>query len=447
MEKNKKEKVMDQATEAAKNRKILKIVCSILIAIGIWLYVDEEKSVDVKLTVHDIPVEFAGEDTVLADNGLMLLSGYDTTIDLKLKGPRKVLWKLDKDEIRIVADTSSVVDAGVQSLDYQVVYPDNVQRAELNVEWASSYAVTVSVGKLFTKEVEIRYEAIGSPADGFVAEQVTIDPAVLVLRGQRDDLLNVSYAKAVVDISGARGTVIQAVEYRLYDYNDIAIENENIRTTTKLIQATAPVKMVKDVPLQINFVEAVGSTMEQITYSFTRESVQLKGDQEVLNAIDSIVLDTIYLQDLERNQTLTYEIPLPEGTQMLGGDISVSVTITVNGVSERRVATANFAVANVPDGLVAQLVTESLEISLRGLSAEVNALTGENLLVTADLSGISEAGRFTVPATVTINGYNNVGVKGSYQVIVNVAPPKAPDDGVQTAALDDPDDIAVVTME
>ena len=41
-----KEKHLDQEKEAAKNRKILKIVCSILVAIGIWLYVDEEKAVD-----------------------------------------------------------------------------------------------------------------------------------------------------------------------------------------------------------------------------------------------------------------------------------------------------------------------------------------------------------------------------------------------------------------
>ncbi|MBE6971909.1 MAG: hypothetical protein E7446_07325 [Ruminococcaceae bacterium] len=448
MEKNKKEKNVDQATEAAKSRKILKIALSILIAIGIWLYVDEEKAVNVKLTVHDIPVEFAGEDTVLADNGLMLLSGYDTTIDLTLKGPRKVLWKLDTDEIRIVVDTSSVVDTGVQSLNYEVIYPDNIQRSELTVEWASSYAVTVSIGQLYTKEVDIRYEVTGSPASGFVAESVILDPEKLVLRAQRDDLLNVNYAKVSVDISGAQGAEVQTVEYQLYDYNDIPIENDNIRANTKLIQVLVPVKMVKDVPLRINFVEAVGSTLEQVDYSFTRDMVQLKGEKEVLDAIDGIVLDTIYLQDLAEYQSLTYEIPIPEGTEIVGGAAEVVVTITVNGVLERRVTTSNFAAANVPEGFTAEFATESLEILLRGLSAEVNALTGNNLLITADLSGIQEAGNYTVPATVEINGYSNIGVKGSYQVIVNVVPPAAPDNGVQTAALDDSDDVTVqATME
>lgn len=58
----------------------------------------------------------------------MLLSGYDTTIDLTLKGPRRQLWQIDKDDIRIVVDTSTITEVGAQSLTYQVVYPDGVSK-------------------------------------------------------------------------------------------------------------------------------------------------------------------------------------------------------------------------------------------------------------------------------------------------------------------------------
>ena len=99
---------------------------------------------------------------------------------------------------------------------------------------------------------------------------------------------------------------------------------------------------------------------------------------------------------------------------------AVTVTITVNGVSEQRVTTSAFACTNVPEGHEAVVVTESLSVLLRGLTEELNALTGEDLQITADLSGITGSGSFTVPVSVRINGYSNVGVKGSYQVIVNV---------------------------
>ena len=82
-----------------KKRKAVRIAASIVAAIAIWLYVDTVRMPSVPMTVKDIPVEFAGESTIMADKGLMLLSGYDTTIDLTLKGPRRQLYKMNKDEI------------------------------------------------------------------------------------------------------------------------------------------------------------------------------------------------------------------------------------------------------------------------------------------------------------------------------------------------------------
>lgn len=426
METNKnQEKVHD----AAKQRKILRIVCSILVALAIWVYVDEEKTVNVKMSVNDLPVEFASEDTTLADNGLMLLSGYNTTVDLVLKGPRKVLWKLNKDEIRIVADTAGIQDTGMQSLQYEVIFPNNVPHSQIQVEKASIYAITVTVGELYTKEVPIKCEVSGKIAEGYTAEEIVLDPAVLVLRAQRDDLLNVSYAKIRVNISGLQETMIRTVEYQLYDYNDIPIDNEDIRAASKLIQVTLPVKAVKEVPLVLNFVEAIGSTMEQVEYTFEpSDTVQLQGDKVILDSIESIVLDTIYLQDLEEEQTLEYTISVPDGAEVVGGETQVTVTITMTGVSERRIVTDNFVTANLAQGLEATIVTESLSVMLRGFTEEIDAMDGTDLTVTVDLGSITQTGTYTLPVSVRVNDYQNVGIKGSYQVIVEVTVAELEDD-------------------
>ena len=434
METNKNQ---DKVLDTAKQRKIIQIVCSILVAIAIWIYVDEEKSVDVKTAVNDLPVEFASEDTALADKNLMLLSGYNTTVDLVLKGPRKVLWKLNKDEIRIVADTSGIQDTGMQSLTYEVVFPNNVPHSQIQVEKASIYAINVTVGELYTKEVPIKCEVSGRIADGYIAEEIVLDPATLVLRAQRDDLLNVSYAKIRVSISGLQETMIRTVEYQLYDYNDIPIDNDDIRAASKLIQVTMPVKAVKEVPLVLNFVEAIGSTMEQVEYTFEPgDTVRLQGDKTILDSIDSIVLDTIYLQDLDEEQTLEYEISVPDGAEVVGDETRVTVTITMSGVSERRISTDNFVTANLAEGLGAAIVTESLSVMLRGFTEEIDAMDGSDLTVTVDLAGITQAGTYTLPVTVRVNEYRNVGIKGAYQVIVEVEVAAVEDDPTTDPEID-----------
>ncbi|MDO4810879.1 MAG: CdaR family protein [Eubacteriales bacterium] len=404
----------------SKSGKILRIAISILVAVAVWLYVDSVKAPDVRVKVNHIPVEFAGENDTLADKGLMLLSGYDTTIDLSLKGPRKILWKLDKDEIRIVVDTAGINDTGVKTLRYTVVYPDAVSGSEIKVENASAFTVTVTVGELSTKEVPIECEVTGQIASGFIAGKLTLDPATLMLRASRDELVNVSYAKIELNISGANKKVVQAVGFTLYDYNDIVIENTNIRANVKLVQATMPVLMQKTVPLKLDFVEAPGSTMAQVKYQIQPEKVLLTGEQELLDSMEEIVLDTVYLQDLEATQNKTYEIVLPEGVVMSDQVDTAEVTISVSGVSERTITTSNIISRNLKEGFSAVLSTTELEVTVRGLTANVDQLKPSDVRVVADLSGVKDTGTHTVPATVEIIGENHVGAKGNYQVVVTV---------------------------
>ena len=414
--------------EKTKSRMTFRIIISILVAIAVWLYVDIGQATTVKTRVRDVPVEFSGENGALADRGLMLLSGYDTTIDLKIEGPRRELWKLDKDAIRIVADTAGITETGVQALTYQVVFPDNISRNDLKVE-ASAYTVTVTVGELYTKDIPVYCQIVGSLADGFYGKTVLLDPSELVLRGQRDDLLNVSYARIDLDVTGAAKTVVQGIAYTLYDYNDVPVENDRIRASTKMIQATLPVYTTKQVPLVLNYVEAPGSTMDTMECTIVPRTVTLAGEKAVLDEVESIVLGEIYLQDLAASQTLVYDISVPENTTKVDDVTEATATIVVRGVTEKTITVSQFGFTNVPEGFAATSVTENLSIVVRGLTKDLEALTPENMVVTADLSGVTAAGNYTVPVTVEIPNSANMSAKGGYQLIVNVAPPETTNTG------------------
>ena len=66
-----------------KRSKFASLLLSFAIAVGLWLYVVTTVSVEDDTTFHDIPVQFEGE-TALEERGLMITSGTDTTIDLRL---------------------------------------------------------------------------------------------------------------------------------------------------------------------------------------------------------------------------------------------------------------------------------------------------------------------------------------------------------------------------
>lgn len=406
----------------SKKRKAVRIALSILAAIAIWLYVDLVRQPSVPMKVKDIPVEFAGESTTLADKGLMLLSGYDTTIDLTLKGPRRQLWQIDKDDIRIVVDTSTITEVGSQSLTYQVVYPDGVSKNSISVDWASAYRVTVTVGELYSTEVPIQCEVVGTPKKGFYAEEPILDIDKVLLHGQRDDLVNISYAKLTVDISDTDKSYENAVGFTLYDYNDIAVDNSDIRPAVKLVQVKVPVKTTKEVPLEIVVKESAGSTLEQTSYTISPKSVTLAGEKDVLDAINSIALDTVYLQDISQSQTLYYEIIPPENTELVGDNQSATVTFTVTGVTEKTVTVNQFVVERVREGFRGQCTTESIQVTIRGLTDEIAAITDGQVVAVVDFSKLSTAGEYTLPVNIVVNGYEHISAKGNYQVNVRLDP-------------------------
>ena len=400
--------------------KVVRIVISILVAIAMWLYVDLERAPERTMTIRDIPVEFSGENTTLADKNLMLLSGYDTTIDLKIRGPKRELVKMNRDNVRVIASTSSIDSVGVHQLDWTVSFPDGVVRTNVSVEKASLSQITVTVGELYTKEVPVECHVVGEVAEGYFTGDVVLDPEVLTLRAQRDDLLNVSCAKLTVDISGATRSVVQTVDVQLYDYDGNPVENSNIRTNTSLIQAKVPVLTTREVELAVEFSGVPGAAMNSIKCDITPKTVRLNGEADVLDSIDKLVLATLHVDDLGLHQQNSYVVTPPDGTWLVNGNEVATADITLEGIEEKSLTATSIEFDKLPSGLYAIAPDGGLTVRLWGLSEEIEAVTAENLRVIADMSAVTGQGTVTVPVTVTISGFNDVTVRGTYELTVTV---------------------------
>ena len=414
----------ETSTEEEKPRfnrsKVVRIVISILVAIAMWLYVDLERAPERTMTIRDIPVEFSGENTTLADKNLMLLSGYDTTIDLKIRGPKRELVKMNRDNVRVIASTSSIDSVGVHQLDWTVSFPDGVVRTNVSVEKASLSQITVTVGELYTKEVPVECQVVGEVAEGYFTGDVVLDPEVLTLRAQRDDLLNVSCAKLTVDISGATRSVVQTVDVQLYDYDGNPVENSNIRTNTSLIQAKVPVLTTREVELAVEFSGVPGAAMNSIKCDITPKTVRLNGEADVLDSIDKLVLATLHVDDLELHQQNSYVVTPPDGTWLVNGNEVATADITLEGIEEKSLTATSIEFDKLPSGLYAIAPDGGLTVRLWGLSEGIEAVTAENLRVIADMSAVTGQGTVTVPVTVTISGFNDVTVRGTYELTVTV---------------------------
>ena len=114
-----------------RRNKFVSALLSFVIALGLWLYVVTNVSVEYDTTFHDIPVQFEGE-TALEERELMITSGTDATIDLRLYGARTNLNKLNPSNITIKVDLSRIYDAGTHEVEYDIIYPGDVPAMPLS---------------------------------------------------------------------------------------------------------------------------------------------------------------------------------------------------------------------------------------------------------------------------------------------------------------------------
>ena len=403
----------------SKRRKIFYVFLSLLIASMVWFYVSNGD--EVNISVHNVPVEFLNEDTALADKGLMRVSGEeDVTVDLKLKVARGLVFRFDPSEIRLVSDLSSVTYAGKQSVSYNILLPSGISSRDVSVESPSVRTVQVEIGELNKKDVEVRCNVVGNVAEGYIAGTVELLPDTLEVRGQQSDIMQISYAQVTLNIENATSTVVELLDYELYDFNDQVIDNKNIHPMSESVQVTMPVLKVKEVPLTVDFVESAGARLDNFSWSLSYSSITLSGDASLMASIDEISLGTLALEDLRGQETFSYEIPVPNGANNLSGITSVALTISATDTETKEIETTSFSYENFSGDAPVSVLTSSLTVTLRGTAEDIAAVTGDDVQVIANLSGIeADSGSYTVPARISVAGYD-LGAVGTYEVTVHI---------------------------
>jgi hypothetical protein len=74
------------------------------------------------------------------------------------------------------------------------------------------------------------------------------------------------------------------------------------------------------------------------------------------------------------------------------------------------------------DGVDVGIITQSLDVTVRGQEADLEQITSENIRIVADLSEIGNVtGTFAAPAKIYVDGFNTVDAVGEYWITVVIS--------------------------
>lgn len=407
-----------------RSNKILYIGLSLLIAIVFWLFVDSEQGNSITQSYYDIPVEFLGATDTLPSRQLILTDGADATVDLTLRGPRMVISNLSREDIRLQIDLTNITSTGTRSLTWNLLLPDSVNRSSVTVERSSRSSVTVTVDRLYEKTVPVSVNVTGEVADGYIymAERMIAEPSSLTLSGREEDVEQVVSAQVVLDLSGASSSVNQEFDYVLLDGQGNEVPIGNITVSSRRIEVTAPVYLIKTLNLSVKFKEAAGSTLEDLEdWHLDVGSIEVAGDPASLEGVEEIQLATIDLSTLFSDTETLLDITVPSGCVNLSGITSTTLTITFKSSLETRAFTVtNISAIGLSQGQSFNRMTNAVEVLLRGDAQDLEDVTAEDIRVVVDLSPYEDNGTYSVPAIILVDGHDGVGAVGTYSVACRI---------------------------
>ena len=123
--------------------------------------------------------------------------------------------------------------------------------------------------------------------------------------------------------------------------------------------------------------------------------------------------------------TDTYTIPLDNELRNTTGVSEAKVTVEVLGLETRNYKVTNISYINLKEGYTAEIITQSLDVTLRGTPEVLEQIKDENIRAVADLADLSEStGTYMPKVRIYIDGFTDVGalkVNGSdYTVSVEI---------------------------
>ena len=399
------------------------LIVSLLASLAIWVYITSVESDEYKNTIRGVRVELVGED-VLRSNKNMVVTDVDTsTVTVEIIGPRRIVASLSASDLVAEIDVSKLSQAAYTSQQYTIVYPTGIDPTNIRETGKYPEVVNFMVSENITKSVQVRGSFDGDLAEGYTGESPEFEPATITLTGPEAYLKNVSYAWVSFGENEKELDSTYQVEtgYTLMSADGVECSTKGITTSTDTVIATMPLLEVKEVLLTVNPVYGAAANENNVKITVSPETITLAGDSAILSGMNKIVLDTINLLSFESTYTETYTIPIDNDLKNLSGVTEAKVTVEIIGLETRMFKVSNISFINVTDGYTAQIVTESLDVKLRGTAEVLNQIKNENIRAVADLRDYNETtGSVLATVKIYIDGATEVDPVGEYTVSITI---------------------------
>lgn len=297
----------------------LKII-SLLLAVILWTYVTYQDNTERTHWFKDVPITVVGSEA-LSETGFYVTGTSRTSIDVKLRGNRADLSRVNIDDITVVMDVSGLSREGDTAVICEVKsVPNNIE-----VVSTRNGTVTVSAEEIITDIYPISVRVVGSPASGYSVFDTSLSSNEVTVRGPKTIVSTIaSVATKSVSIDGANQSGVVSVGLTAYDSEGNSLSGVTFDPST--VEVSYNVLREKTVPLRISLTKI--PINKDITYS--PGTIKIYGSADDLAAVELITSAPLDVSQAEDGDVLSVGLNIPTGVRLTTDDSAIEVTVSVN---------------------------------------------------------------------------------------------------------------------
>lgn len=384
--------------------KAVRWLVSFLVAFTLWFYVITVVSTEYDQSFSGIPVSFQGE-AILEERGLMIVSNETPTVALQLYGKRSDLSKLDNSNITVTVDVSKIGEAGEHQLSTgNISYPGDVRNDAISVLNRSPSTITLLVEQKLKKEIPVNIVYTGTVQEEFIAdkENALLDYTMVSIAGPASTIDQITQAVIEVDLNEKNESFSDSYTYTLCDKTGAPVDAAYVETNIASVNLTLYIQRVKEIPLVVTVVEGGGATEKTTVVELSQQTLKISGNDTVLEQLNELTLGTIDLAAIPEDTILTFPVVLPTGVTNLSNVAEIQVAVSFPELASKTFLVTNIKASNIPADMEAEVLTQSMQVTLRGPKALIGLLSPDDLIIVVNLAG-AQPGTFTVKGNVVLS--------------------------------------------
>ncbi len=294
-------------------------ILSLLLAILCWIYIVFITNPEIEVKISNIPITLSNHQSI-KNEGYIVSNEINATVDIRLKGTRKMLANLNEDSIIAYVDVEECTSKKNYDLPVNIKLPYE----DISLVSSSVLKIPVAVDKYVSKDFPVTYSYSGELKSSNY--RIFGEPEILAesvgVSGPETIVNTIEKASIIIDLNNASDDVTGFSTVKFLNSNGSEVTSKTIEVKNRDISYSFVVYQKKSVDIEPELVD------ESENYKCSVHSkVTIEGPSSDIDVIEVLYTKPFGVENVDSEGVYEAELIIPENITVEDGRTTVKVFV------------------------------------------------------------------------------------------------------------------------